>query len=260
MQGYLLETGRRQTEKREDHGCRSVPPLHGGFFFRDWRLRVQTEIHIYIYIYIYTTSVSVASPHASRCRSNFKAAQATRSAMATHRLSLLCRATRRLSPYIHQLIREYLVVRVGIPCPHVDDMLWRYVRQSGEFSFMLSGTIHPGIRKKKALPNMGADLDAVEPEAEELLEAEITICWFGQCGWSVASSGRSNSRSSVTRMLEDLRDEFDGRVPGPGAGMQAIVEAPCTAQQWQAFARRWIFGPPEPKQTSLRKWLRPRAA
>ena len=183
--------------------------------------------------------------------------------MATHRLSLLCRATRRLSPYIHQLIREYLVVRVGIICPHVDDMLWRYVRQSGEFSFVLSGTIHPGIRKKKAIPNLGADLDAVEPEAEELLEVEIRMRdRHSHCSWSVHRDDWNmiSFDSRITELLEDLRKHFDGRVPGPGAGMQAIVEAPCTAQEWQAFARRWIFGPPEPKQTSLRKWLRPRAA
>ena len=181
--------------------------------------------------------------------------------MATHRLSLLCRATRRLSPHIHQMIREYLVVRVGIECPHVDDMLWRYVRQSGEFSFVLSGTIHPGIRKKKAIPNLGADLDAVEPEAEELLAVEIVMRdRHRHCSWYVDSWGRAYGGISITLLLEDLREEFDGRVPGPGAGMQAIVEAPCTAQEWQAFARRWIFGPPEPKQTSLRKWLRPRAA
>ena len=179
--------------------------------------------------------------------------------MATHRLSLLCRATRRLSPYIHQLIREYLVVRVGIICPHVDELLWRYVRQSGEFSFVLSGTIHPGIRKKKAIPNLGADLDAVEPEAEELLEVEIHMDASGHCGWSVDSWNRAYLGMSITRLLGELREEFDGRVPGPGARMQSIVEAPCTAQEWHAFARRWIFGPPEPKQTSLRKWLRPRA-
>ena len=173
--------------------------------------------------------------------------------MATHRLSLLCRATRRLSPYIHQLIREYLVVRVGIICPHVDDMLWRYVRQSGEFSFVLRGAIRPDIRKNKPLPDMGADLDAEEPEAEELLEVEIDLGEYESCSWHVRSWGRASGSRRVTEMLEDVRELFDGRVPGPGAGMQAIVEAPCTAQQWQAFARRWIFGPPEPKQTSLRK-------
>ena len=181
-------------------------------------------------------------------------------ARATYRLSLLCRATRRLSPYIHQLIREYLVVRVGVICRHVDDMLWRYVRQRGVFSFVLSGAIRPGIRKKKPLPDMGADLDAVEPEAEELLEVEIDLGEYEFCNWHVRSWGRASGSRRVTEMLEDVRELFDGRVPGPGAGMQAIVEAPCTAQEWQAFARRWIFGPPEPKQTSLRKWLRPRAA
>ena len=80
---------------------------------------------------------------------------------ATYRLSLLCKATMRLTPDIHQMVREYLVILVGVPCSHVDDMLWLYVRHRGVFSFVRSGAIRPGICKKKPLPDMGADLDAV---------------------------------------------------------------------------------------------------
>ena len=178
--------------------------------------------------------------------------------MATHRLSLLCRATRRLSPYIHQLIREYLVVRVGIICPHVDELLWRYVRQSGhEFSFVLSGTIPPCIRRQELL-DFGASGET-EPEAGELLEVEF-VMGARHCSWRSDSWNMLVCGASFTRLLATLRSEFDGRCTGPGARMEATVEAPCTAQEWRAFAQRWIFGPPEPKQTSLRKWLRPRAA
>ena len=128
------------------------------------------------------------------------------------------------------MIREYLVVRVGIICRHVDDMLWRYVRQRGMFSFVLSGTIRPVIRKNKPLQDMGADLDAVEPEAEELLEVRFDMGSGWHCRWAVDSWNMDHASWSLTKILADLREDFDGRVPGPGGGMQAIVEAPCTPQ------------------------------
>ena len=64
---------------------------------------------------------------------------------ATYRLSLLCKTTMRSTPEIHQMVREYLVIRVGVPCAHVDDMLWRCARQWGDFGFVLVGTVYSGI-------------------------------------------------------------------------------------------------------------------
>ena len=167
----------------------------------------------------------------------------------------------RLTPDIHQMVREYLVIRVGVPCPHVDDMLWRCARQWGDFGFVLVGTVYSGILPDKPLPDMGAD--AVEEETEDPVEVEFMMRDRpGRCTWSVHHDNQKIlvMDSSVTKLLENFRQRIDGRVPGPGCGMQAIVEAPCTPQQWEAFTRRWIFGPSDPKQISLRRWLRPRAA
>ena len=94
--------------------------------------------------------------------------------MATQRLPLLCRATNRLSPDVHRLVQEYLTVRVGKKSAYIDDLLWWQMQHKGVYlNFSLSGTIPSSIRKKKAIPNLGADLDAVEPEEDELIEVEI---------------------------------------------------------------------------------------
>ena len=52
--------------------------------------------------------------------------------------------------------------------------------------------------------------------------------------------------SRVTRMLEDCRRQIDNR----DIGHQAVVEAPWTQRQWQAFCQMWLFGPPAPAQTT----------
>ena len=174
---------------------------------------------------------------------------------ATYRLSLLCKATMRLTPDIHQMVREYLVIRVGVPCPHVDDMLWRCAPQWGDFGFVLVGTVYSGILPDKPL--------AVEEETEDPVEVEFMMRDRpGRCTWSVHHDNQKIlvMDSSVTKLLENFRQHFDGRVPGPGCGMRAIVEAPCTPQQWEVFVRRWVFGPSKPKQISLHRWLPPGAA
>ncbi len=180
---------------------------------------------------------------------------ATPRARATFRVSLLCKAARQLSPYIQRMIFEFLAVRVGVLCPDVDAMLWRCVRQWGDFGFVLTGIVHPNIRKDKPILGMCADLDTKEPEVEDQLKVEIMMrgkdhhsSWRLTRPWNMMCLDLR-----ITSLLEDFRKHFDRRVCGP----QAVVEAPWTVQQWQAFCQRWLFGPSEPTQVSLHRWLRP---
>ena len=177
---------------------------------------------------------------------------------ATYRLSLLCKATMRFTPEVHHMVREYLLIQVGVPCPHVDDMLWRCARQWGDFGFRLFGYNYTGILPDKPYPDMGAD------EAEEETFDPVTVEFMmrdlpGQCTWSVRHNNQMvlYMNSSVTNLLENFRQGADGRAPGTGCGMRAFTEAPSTPRQWKVFVHRWVFGPSKPKQITLHRWLPP---
>ena len=178
--------------------------------------------------------------------------------MATQCLPLLCWATNRLSPDVHRLVQEYLTVRVGKKSAYIDDLLWWQMQHKGVYhNFSLSGTIPSCIRKKKAIPNLGADLDAVEPEEDELIEVEIKARAPKSCSWYVDRWQMGVYGAKFTELLETLREEFDGRVPGRGAHMQAAMEVPSTEEEWRSFVQLWVFGPPKPVQGTLDRWLRP---
>ena len=180
--------------------------------------------------------------------------------MATQRLPLLCRATYRMSPDVHRLVREYLTVRVGKKSAYIDDLLWWQMQHKGvSLNFCISGRIPSCIRKKKAMPDMGADLDAVEPEEDELIEVEIKARAPKRCSWYVDRWQMGVYGAKFTELLVTLREELDGRVPGRGAHMQAAMEAPSTEEEWRSFVQLWVFGPPKPVQGTLDRWLRPRA-
>ena len=61
--------------------------------------------------------------------------------------------------------------------------------------------------------------------------------------------------TSVTIMLENLRQMIDARVPGTGCGMRAYTEAPTTPRQWRVFVRRWVLRPSKPMQRTLYRWM-----
>ena len=178
--------------------------------------------------------------------------------MATHRLQLLCRKTYSMSSDVHRLVREYLMVRVGKVCPRTDALLEWLVRVKGlELDFVLSRRI-PACIRRKGLADLGANAET-ETAAEELLEVEFKVDGPRSCSWSIDRWHILVAGSSFTSLLVRLREEFDGRLAGPGARMEAAMEAPTTAAEWRAYVELWLFGPPEPMQATLHRWLRPRA-
>ena len=178
--------------------------------------------------------------------------------MATNRLPLLCRKTHSMSSDVHRLVREYLLVRVGKECPRTDALLWWQVREKGlSLDFVLSRTI-PACVRRKGLADFGA-IAETEAAAGELLEVEFKVDAPRSCSWSSDRWHILVAGSSFTSLLVRLREEFDGRRAGPGARMEAAMEAPTTAAEWRAYVELWLFVPPEPKQTTLHRWLRPRA-
>ena len=179
--------------------------------------------------------------------------------MATQRLPLLCRTTRKMSSDVHRLVREYLTVRMGKQCARIDDLLrWQMSHKGVTIDFRLCGTIPSCIRKRKVPPDMGADFD-VEPEAGEFIEVGFKVDAPKSCSWCVDRWHIGGHGASFTSMLAMIREEYDGRIDGPGAHMQAAMVAPSTAEEWRAFAELWLFGPPKPVQGTLDQWLRPRA-
>ena len=178
--------------------------------------------------------------------------------MATHRLQLLCRKTYSMWSDVHRLVREYLMVRVGKVCPRTDALLEWLVRVKGlELDFVLSRRI-PACIRRKGLADWGADAET-EAAAEEMLEVELMVDGPRSCSWSIDSWHILVAGSSLTSLLVRLREEFDGRLAGPGARMEAAMEAPTTAAEWRAYVELWLFGPPEPMQATFHRWLRPRA-
>ncbi len=178
--------------------------------------------------------------------------------MATHRLQLLCQKAYNMSSDVHRLVREYLMVRVGKVCPRTDALLEWLVRVKGlQLDFVLSRRT-PACIRRKGLADWGADAET-EAAAEEMLDVELKVDGPKSCSWSSDPWHICFVGSSLTSLLVRLREEFDGRLAGPGARMEAAMEAPTTAAEWRAYVELWLFGPPEPVQATLHRWLRPRA-
>ena len=147
------------------------------------------------------------------------------------------------------MVREYLVIRLGVPSPYVDELLWRSVREWWHFYFVLTGDIPPENRPSGPILGQYEVSENDSGVEEEHFEVEISLggqdqysCWRLIRPWKWLAID-----SSVNRLLEDCRRHIDNR----DIGYQAVVEAPWTQQQWQSFCQMWLFGPPAPAQSTL---------
>ena len=118
----------------------------------------------------------------------------------------------------------------------------------------LSRTVAPGICRKGETDFCGSS--ETETAAGVLVTLRLEVRVPRCCHWTLTIDERERCGSgSITKILPEISELFDARRAGPGASM----DVPTSAKEWRALVDMWLFGPPEPKQASLQKWLRPRA-
>ena len=167
--------------------------------------------------------------------------------MVIFRLALLCKATRHLTPEMHQMVREYLIIQLGVISPMVDELMWRCIRELGPFGMRLKGSVPPEHRtigpitvrhrtyEKPA--NWGDEEIVVHVRLSERKETAGTYSYT--LPWTMHIE-----EYNVTALLDETRKQFDIR----DQGYQTEIEAPWTHRQWMAFCQLWLFGPPLPAQ------------
>ena len=72
--------------------------------------------------------------------------------------------------------------------------------------------------------------------------------------WNMSPRTIGSHDETFIGALVHMRRAFDRR---RGHAPTGFVEMPTTLDQWRAFFKLWLFGPPPPKQAKLRKWLHP---
>ena len=164
--------------------------------------------------------------------------------MVVFRLALLCKAARALTYEVHHLVREYLVIRLGVISPMVDEMLWRCIQETMSLGFTLSGSIPPEHRTVGGIE--GQDRIIYHKAANEGEEQIIVYVHMEDKDVTAGSSSYTMpwhmnvEEPRITTLMEDTRRMIDTR----DRGYQADIEAPWTQRQWQKFCQMWLFGPP----------------
>ena len=169
--------------------------------------------------------------------------------MVVFRLALLCKAARALTPEVHQMVREYLIIRLGVISPLVDELLWQCIREKGTLGFTLTGSIPPEYRTVGPIMGRHRTYEKAANDGEEQIivyvhmeDRDVTA---GTVSWTMPWQMRVDE-PRVTILMEETRRRIDNR----DNGYQADIEAPWTQRQWQTFCQLWLFGPQLPAQTT----------
>ena len=124
--------------------------------------------------------------------------------MVVFRLALLCKAARALTHEIHHLVREYLVIRLGVISPVVDELLWRRIQETWTLTFTLSGSIPP---EHRTVGPITGQRNIVYQKAANEGEEQITVY--------VHMSDKDDTAGSSSLTLPwNSSDERTNAVPG----------------------------------------------
>ena len=137
--------------------------------------------------------------------------------MVIFRLALLCKATRHLTAEMHQMVREYLIIWLGVISPMVDALMWQSVREQGCFDFVVSGSIPPEHRTIGPIIGQGRIYEKAANDGEEQIVVHVRLSerkdTAGTYSYTLPWTMHIEEYN-VTALLEETRKQFDIRDQG----------------------------------------------
>ena len=202
-------------------------------------------------------------------------------------LPLLCRKARRTSDNadVAAQIRSFLVIDLSkLGTPQMAALLTVCFQEFvprvpqgmvGDLCFaFVQGEVEKGILPEGAIEDDNDDAKSQDtPPSNATVKVEIDVklhyvTWhpYPLLSWqaflpaqpaltSGRCLGRGRNSSSCILELMAIRRAFDRRRHKPGCS-SGFMDMPTTLADWREFFRLWLFGPREPRQTTLQKWLR----
>ena len=165
--------------------------------------------------------------------------------MVIFRLALLCKATRHLTAEMHQMVREYLIIRLGVISPMIDELMWRCIRERGPFGMTLKGSVPPEHRTIGPITVRHITYEKPANWGDEEIVVHVRLSEWSETGLTYSYTlpwMMHIAEYNVTALLDETRKQFDIR----DEGYQREIEAPWTHREWMNFCQLWLFGPSMP--------------